>query len=77
MRSATRIAAALTAAFTAATPWGQAVQASAEDGPYWLYNAHSGKCLTVQGASTAQSARAIQHPCEGRNAPHNEEWLLL
>jgi hypothetical protein len=45
------------------------------DNWYHFVNGHSGLCLTVQGASTANNARTLQYPCD-YSAPYNEEWLL-
>lgn len=49
--------------------------AAADDGPYWLFNANSGKCLTVQNASLANNAPTLQFTCAG-GAPFNEDWFL-
>jgi hypothetical protein len=54
---------------------GKSVSASQVRLPYWLFNANSGKCLTVQGASKAESARTLQFTCDS-NTPFNEEWFL-
>jgi hypothetical protein len=40
---------------------------------YHIVNRHSGKCLTIQNASTANTAQAVQYTCD-HNAPYNEEW---
>jgi hypothetical protein len=40
-------------------------------------NLRSGKCLVVQNASTANSARLLQYNCEaGVGAPYNELWVV-
>ncbi len=45
-------------------------------GDYWhIINAHSGKCLTVSGASLANNAGAVQYTCD-LSFPYNEEWVL-
>ncbi|GGN62322.1 hypothetical protein GCM10010112_20360 [Actinoplanes lobatus] len=42
------------------------------EGKYWnIKNGSSGKCLTVKGASTENSAAVIQYTC---NNGDNEEW---
>ncbi|MFF8387058.1 RICIN domain-containing protein [Streptomyces kanasensis] len=45
------------------------------DGGVWYFRAkHSGKCLTVHGASTARGAAVDQYTCLGRA---NQRWRLL
>ncbi|GIH08266.1 hypothetical protein Rhe02_63330 [Rhizocola hellebori] len=45
-------------------------------GNWWhVINAHSGKCLTISGASGANNAGAVQYTCE-YNSPYNEEWYV-
>jgi Ricin-type beta-trefoil lectin domain len=43
--------------------------------PFRLVNRHSGKCLTIQNASTENDALAIQFTCDS-SAPFNERWFL-
>lgn len=50
--------------------------AAAEDGPYWMFNANSGKCLTVQNASVSNGAAAVQYTCDNV-APFNERWEFV
>jgi hypothetical protein len=40
---------------------------------YWIWSGKSGKCLTVQNASTANNAPIIQYTC---NTGGNEEWRV-
>ncbi|RZU74916.1 ricin-type beta-trefoil lectin protein [Micromonospora kangleipakensis] len=40
-----------------------------------LRNAHSGKCLTIYTASTANNATAVQYTCD-YSSPYNEEWYM-
>ncbi|GAA1617354.1 RICIN domain-containing protein [Actinoplanes couchii] len=42
---------------------------------YHLVNRHSGKCLAVQNAGTADNARILQFTCDN-TAPHNDDWYL-
>jgi endoglucanase len=39
---------------------------------YWVFNAASRKCLTVQNASTANNAAVLQFTC---NSPGSNEWV--
>lgn len=48
----------------------------ADSGPWHVVNRHSGRCLTVQNASTANNAYALQYGCDYA-APYNEEWALV
>ena len=41
---------------------------------YQLVNQHSGKCLNIQGGSTANSARLIQYTCR---IDATNEWFAL
>ena len=44
---------------------------------YWhIWNANSGKCLNVQGASKADSAKIIQYTCQGISK-YNDQWALI
>jgi hypothetical protein len=49
--------------------------AAADSGPWHIVSRHSGMCLTIQGASTAQDAAALQFPCN-YTSPFNEDWFL-
>lgn len=40
-----------------------------------LVNADTGKCLTMQGASTANNAMAVQYDCDS-SPPFNENWVI-
>jgi hypothetical protein len=42
---------------------------------YKIENGHSHKCLTIYGASTANTANAVQYTCDN-SAPYNERWLV-
>jgi hypothetical protein len=49
---------------------------STSDNTHWrIKNDHSGKCLNVQGGSTANNARIIQYTCGGAST-HNDQWRL-
>jgi hypothetical protein len=44
-------------------------------GPWHLVNDHSGLCLTVAGASTANNANIVQYTCDF-SYPYNEDWYF-
>lgn len=41
-----------------------------------IVNRHSGKCLTIRGATVVNSAPVVQYECDSA-APYNEEWMLV
>ena len=43
---------------------------------YHVVNRHSGKCLAIQNAGTADNNRALQFTCDSV-APHNDDWWLI
>lgn len=45
-------------------------------GYFRIRNEASGKCLNVQGGSTANSAKVIQFACGGSSA-HNDQWSTV
>ncbi len=51
------------------------VAAALLDGPWHIINAHSGKCLTISGAGTANTVNAVQYTCD-YSSPYNEEWYF-
>lgn len=48
---------------------------AALSGPWHIRNRHSGQCLTIHLASTAENAPAVQYPCD-YTYPYNEEWYF-
>jgi len=46
----------------------------AADNVYYIKNQHSGKCMTVHGASTANGARIDQYTC--LSGAHNQWWVV-
>ncbi|MFI9570782.1 RICIN domain-containing protein [Microbispora rosea] len=43
---------------------------------FHIRNQHSGKCLTVLGASKAENAKVVQFTCD-YTFPFNEQWYLV
>src|SRR5262245_35640466 len=46
------------------------------EGPYYVVNRYSGKCLNVKDASTQDLAPVIQYTC-GSAKPNDKWWILL
>jgi hypothetical protein len=61
---------------TASTVTGTTLQhvAGAADNVYYIKNQHSGKCMTVHGASRANGARVDQYRCI--SGAHNQWWVV-
>lgn len=53
---------------------GETGKAAVRSAPTYLVNRHSGKCLTVHGASTKKGAKVDQYRCVGAS---NQRWTMV